>query len=175
MNLMIEKLPELLTASILTIKLTFLSLFFGIILGLFFAILRLSKNKIIYNFSYYYSFIFRGTPLFVQIFIIYFGLAQLDFIRESFLWIILKKPFWCAIIAFALNTGAYTSEIFRSGFEKIDKNLIDAAHSLGMSKYNIFYKIILPIGLKKSISSTMFIQLYIDIHTAGRTCLPSTA
>tara|TARA_B100000579_G_C22813772_1_gene846690 strand:+ start:1272 stop:1949 length:678 start_codon:yes stop_codon:yes gene_type:complete len=151
MNLMIEKLPELLTASALTIKLTLLSLLFGIILGLFFAILRLSKNKIIFNFSYYYSFVFRGTPLFVQIFIIYFGLAQLEFIRESFLWIVLKKPFWCAIIAFTLNTGAYTSEIFRSAFEKIDKNLIDAANSLGMSKYKIFYKVILPIGLKQSI------------------------
>tara|TARA_X000000368_G_C22999226_1_gene698186 strand:- start:226 stop:903 length:678 start_codon:yes stop_codon:yes gene_type:complete len=151
MNLMIEKLPELLTASLLTIKLTLLSLLFGIILGLFFAILRLSKNKIIFNFSYYYSFVFRGTPLFVQIFIIYFGLAQLEFIRESFLWIVLKKPFWCAIIAFTLNTGAYTSEIFRSAFEKIDKNLIDAANSLGMSKYKIFYKVILPIGLKQSI------------------------
>ena len=148
---MIEKLPELLTASLLTIKLTLLSLLFGIILGLFFAILRLSKNKIIFNFSYYYSFVFRGTPLFVQIFIIYFGLAQLEFIRESFLWIVLKKPFWCAIIAFTLNTGAYTSEIFRSAFEKIDKNLIDAANSLGMSKYKIFYKVILPIGLKQSI------------------------
>ncbi len=148
---MIEKLPELLTASALTIKLTLLSLLFGIILGLFFAILRLSKNKIIFNFSYYYSFVFRGTPLFVQIFIIYFGLAQLEFIRESFLWIVLKKPFWCAIIAFTLNTGAYTSEIFRSAFEKIDKNLIDAANSLGMSKYKIFYKVILPIGLKQSI------------------------
>ena len=151
MNLMIEKLPELLKASILTIELTLLSLFIGILLGLVFAILRLSKNKVVHNISYYYSFIFRGTPLFVQMFIIYFGLAQLEFIRESFLWVVLKKPYWCAIIAFSLNTGAYTAEIFRSGFEKVDKDLIEAAHSLGMSKYNIFYKIILPIGLKQSI------------------------
>ena len=107
MNLMIEKLPELLKASILTVELTLLSLIFGIFLGLFFAILRLSKNKIVYNISYYYSFIFRGTPLFVQLFIIYFGLAQIEFIRESFLWVVLRKPFWCAIIAFTLNTGAY--------------------------------------------------------------------
>ena len=148
---MIEKLPELLKASILTIELTLLSLFIGILLGLVFAILRLSKNKVVHNISYYYSFIFRGTPLFVQMFIIYFGLAQLEFIRESFLWVVLKKPYWCAIIAFSLNTGAYTAEIFRSGFEKVDKDLIEAAHSLGMSKYNIFYKIILPIGLKQSI------------------------
>ncbi len=151
MSLMIEKLPELLRASILTIELTLLSLVIGIILGLIFAILRLSKNRVVCNISYYYSFVFRGTPLFVQMFIIYFGLAQLEFIRESFLWVVLKKPYWCAIIAFSLNTGAYTSEIFRSAFEKVDKNLIEAAHSLGMSKYNIFYKIIFPIGLKQSI------------------------
>ncbi len=151
MDLMIEKLPELLKATILTIELTLISLIFGIFLGLFFAILRLSKNKIIYNISYYYSFVFRGTPLFVQLFIIYFGLAQIEFIRESFLWVVLKKPFWCAIIAFTLNTGAYTAEIFRSAFDKVDKNLIDAAKSLGMTKYNIFLKIILPIGLKQSI------------------------
>ena len=148
---MIEKIPELLNATILTIQLTLFSLIVGIFLGLFFAILRLNKNKVVSGFSYYYSFIFRGTPLLVQLFIIYFGLAQLEFIRESFLWTVLKKPFWCAIIAFALNTGAYTAEIFRSGFEKVDKQLIDAAKSLGMSKYNTFYKIILPVGLKRSI------------------------
>ena len=140
MKLMIEKIPELLEASIITVQLTFFSLVVGIFLGLFFAVLRLSKNKILSGISYYYSFVFRGTPLLVQLFIIYFGLAQLEFVRESFLWIVLKKPFWCAIIAFALNTGAYTAEIFRSGFEKVDKQLIDAAKSLGMSKYNfIFY------------------------------------
>ena len=138
MNLMIEKLPELLKASILTVELTLLSLIFGIFLGLFFAILRLSKNKIVYNISYYYSFIFRGTPLFVQLFIIYFGLAQIEFIRESFLWVVLRKPFWCAIIAFTLNTGAYSAEIFRSKFDKVDKKFIEAANSLGMTKYNIF-------------------------------------
>ena len=63
----------------------------------------------------------------------------------------MKKPYWCAIIAFALNTGAYTSEIFRSAFEKIDKSLIEAADSLGLNKLRIFITIILPIGIKRSI------------------------
>ena len=81
MDLMIESLPRLLNATILTIELTLLSLFFGIFVGIFFAVLRTSKNKIFYYISCYYSYILRGTPLLVQIFIIYFGLAQLEWIR----------------------------------------------------------------------------------------------
>ena len=120
MELMIESFPRLLNATLLTIELTLLSLFFGIFVGVFFAILRTSKNKILYYLSYYYSYFFRGTPLLVQIFIIYFGLGQVEWIRESFLWIILKEPYTCAILAFTLNTGAYSSEIFRSAFETIN-------------------------------------------------------
>jgi len=151
MNIILENIPKLFKASILTIELTLLSLFIGIFIGLFFAILRLSKNKLLFNISYYYSFIFRGTPLLVQIFIIYFGLAQLEFIRESFLWLVLKNPFACAILAFSLNTGAYTSEIFRSGFEKVDKNIIEAGNALGISNFYIFIKIKLPIAIKQSL------------------------
>ena len=76
MDLMIESFPRLLNATKLTIELTLLSLFFGIFVGVFFAILRTSKNKIFYFISYYYSYIFRGTPLLVQIFIIYFMLKK---------------------------------------------------------------------------------------------------
>ena len=90
MDLMIESLPRLLKATKLTIELTLLSLFFGIFVGVFFAILRTSKSKILFFISYYYSYVLRGTPLLVQIFIVYFGLAQLEWIRESFLWIFLK-------------------------------------------------------------------------------------
>ena len=91
MDLMIESLPRLLNATKLTIELTLLSLFFGIFVGVFFAILRTSKNKVFYYIAYYYSYILRGTPLLVQIFIIYFGLGQVEWIRESFLWIVLKN------------------------------------------------------------------------------------
>ena len=151
MELMIESFPRLLNATVLTIELTLLSLFFGIFVGVFFAILRTSKNKILQNFSYYYSYIFRGTPLLVQIFIIYFGLGQVEWIRESFLWIILKEPYTCAILAFTLNTGAYSSEIFRSAFETINKGIVEAAKSLGINKVNIFLKVKLPIAIKQSL------------------------
>tara|TARA_B100000965_G_C19556358_1_gene742392 strand:- start:591 stop:1259 length:669 start_codon:yes stop_codon:yes gene_type:complete len=151
MKPLIDNLPDILNSALLTIELTIFSILIGLIIGFFFALMRISKIKLLSYISYYYSFVFRGTPLFVQIFIIYFGLAQLEFVRESFLWVVLKKPYWCAIIAFALNTGAYTSEIFRSGFEKIDKNLIEAANSLGLNKLKTFLTITLPIGIKRSI------------------------
>ena len=151
MDLMLESFPKLLNATKLTNQLTLLSLFFGIFVGAFFALLRTSKYKIFYYIAYYYSYIFRGTPLLVQIFIIYFGLAQLEWVRDSFLWIFLKEPYSCAILAFTLNTGAYTSEIFRSAFETINKGILEAAKSLGLSKINTFFKIKLPIAIKQSL------------------------
>ena len=151
LDLMISSFPKLLSATLVTLKLLSLSLIFGLVLGLFFAILRLNKNIFLNKFSYFYSYIFRGTPLLVQIFIIYFGLGQIEFLRSSFLWIILKEPYWCAIIAFSLNTGAYTSEILRSAFETINKGFIEAGDSLGISKKIIFYKIQIPIAIRQSL------------------------
>tara|TARA_B100001765_G_scaffold209941_1_gene170696 strand:- start:951 stop:1625 length:675 start_codon:yes stop_codon:yes gene_type:complete len=151
MDLMLESFPRLLSATLLTIELTLLSLLFGVFVGAFFAVLRVSKNKVLYFISYYYSYVFRGTPLLVQIFIIYFGLGQVEWLRESFLWVIFKEPYSCAIIAFTLNTGAYTSEIFRSAFETINKGLIEAAEGLGLNKIRIFFKIKLPIAIKQSL------------------------
>ena len=147
----LEHFPRLLKAAKLTIELTLLSLFFGIFVGVFFAILRTSKNKILFYISYYYSYVLRGTPLLVQIFIIYFGLAQLEWVRESFLWVFLKEPYSCAILAFTLNTGAYSSEIFRSAFETVNKGIVEAADGLGLSKINTFLKVKLPIAIRQSL------------------------
>ena len=132
-------------------KLLSLALVFGLIIGFIFAILRLSKNNIISNFSYGFSYIFRGTPLLVQIFIIYFGLGQIEYLRSTILWTILKEPYWCAVIAFSLNTGAYTSEILRSAFQTIKPGLIEAGKSLGISSRIIFYKIQIPLAIKQSL------------------------
>ena len=151
LDLMVNSFPKLLNATLVTLKLLSLSLIFGLILGLFFAILRLNKNIFLNKFSYFYSYVFRGTPLLVQIFIIYFGLGKIEFLRSSFLWIILKEPYWCAIIAFSLNTGAYTSEILRSAFQTINKGFIEAGDSLGISKKIIFYKIQIPIAIRQSL------------------------
>ena len=151
LDLMITSFPKLLNATLITLKLLSVSLVLGLFLGLFFAILRLNKNFFINKFAYGYSYIFRGTPLLVQIFIIYFGLGQIESLRSSFLWVVLKEPYWCAIIAFALNTGAYTSEILRSAFQTIKPGFIEAGKSLGIQSKIIFYKIQVPIAIRQSL------------------------
>ena len=150
-DLIINSFPKLILASITTLKLLSVSIFIGFFIGLFFAILRIKNNLILGKLAYGYSYIFRGTPLLVQIFIIYYGFGQVEFIRESFLWIILKEPYWCAVIAFALNTGAYTSEILRSAFQTIKPGFIEAGKSLGVSGKIIFYKIQIPIAIRQSL------------------------
>jgi len=150
-DLMITSFPKLLGATVITLKLLSASLFFGLFLGLFFAILRLNKNIFINKFSYGYSYVFRGTLLLVQIFIIYFGLGQIEYLRSTILWVVLKEPYWCAIIAFTLNTGAYTSEILRSAFQTIKPGIIEAGKSLGISNKIIFYKIQIPIAIRQSL------------------------
>ena len=150
-ELMINSFPKLLSAAAITLKLLSVSLIIGLIIGLLFAILRLNTNIFINRFAYGYSYLFRGTPLLVQIFIIYFGLGQIEYLRTTFLWTILKEPYWCAIIAFALNTGAYTSEILRSAFETIKPGIIEAGKSLGISSRVIFYKIQIPIAIRQSL------------------------
>ncbi len=151
LELMFNSFPKLLSAAVITLKLLSVSLIIGLFIGLFFAILRLNKNIFINRFAYGYSYIFRGTPLLVQIFIIYFGLGQIEYLRSTVLWVILKEPYWCAIIAFALNTGAYTSEILRSAFQTIKPGIIEAGKSLGISNKVIFHKIQIPIAIRQSL------------------------
>ena len=150
-ELMINSFPKLLNATAITLKLLSASLFFGLFIGLLFAVLRMNKNPILNRFSYGYSYVFRGTPLLVQIFIIYYGLGQIEYFRSTVLWVIFKEPYWCAIIAFALNTGAYTSEILRSAFQTIKPGFIEAGKSLGISSRIIFYKIQIPIAIRQSL------------------------
>ena len=151
LDLILNSFPKLFLASITTLKLLSASMIIGLFIGLFFAILRIKNTNVLGKIAYLYSYIFRGTPLLVQIFIIYYGFGQVEFIRESLLWNILKEPYWCAVIAFALNTGAYTSEILRSAFQTIRPGFIEAGKSLGISNNIIFYKIQIPIAIRQSL------------------------
>ena len=91
LELILNSLPKLIPAALVTLKLLISSLIIGLIIGLGFAILRLNKNIFINKFAYGYSYLFRGTPLLVQIFIIYYGLAQIEYLRSTFLWAIIKE------------------------------------------------------------------------------------
>ena len=150
-DLIISSFPKMINAAFITVQLLSLSLLIGLFIGLLAAILRLNRNIFVNKLAYGYSYLFRGTPLLVQIYIIYFGLGNIEFIRTTFLWVFLKEPFWCAIIAFALNTGAYTSEILRSAFQTIKPGVIEAGKSLGISNKIIFYKIQIPIAIRQSL------------------------
>jgi len=132
-----------------TLLLLIASLPIGFILSLIFALGRVSKNKFLSKTIEYYIFIIRGTPLLVQIYLIYFGLGSVKAVRDSFLWIVLKEPFWCGVIALTINTVAYGSEIFRGGIQAVSKGQIESGKSLGFTRIGLLRKIIFPIALRR--------------------------
>ena len=133
-----------------TILLVLLSLSIGLFISIFFALARISSIKSLSQIVYYYIFIIRGTPLLVQIYLIYFGLGSIKSIRESFLWILLKEPFWCGVLALILNTVAYTTEIIRGGIQSVTRGQIESSKALGMSKFIMYYKVILPVAFRQA-------------------------
>jgi len=132
-----------------TLLLLVVSLPIGFVLSLIFALGRVSKNKILSKIIGYYIFIIRGTPLLVQIYLIYFGLGSIKLIRDSFLWILLKEPFWCGVLALTINTVAYGSEIFRGGIQAVSQGQIESGKSLGFTRIGLLRKIIFPIALRR--------------------------
>ena len=136
-----------------TILLLLISLPLGFVLALLFALGRVSKITLLSRTIASYIFVIRGTPLLVQIYLIYFGLGSVKFIRESFLWYALKEPFWCGVIALTINTVAYGAEIFRGGIQSIEKSQIESGLSLGFGKFLLLRKIILPIAIRKVLPS----------------------
>ena len=132
-----------------TILLLLISLPLGFVLALLFALGRVSKITLLSRTIASYIFVIRGTPLLVQIYLIYFGLGSVKFIRESFLWYALKEPFWCGVIALTINTVAYGAEIFRGGIQSIEKSQVESGLSLGFGKFLLLRKIILPIAIRK--------------------------
>ena len=136
-----------------TILLLLISLPLGFVLALLFALGRVSKITLLSRTIATYIFVVRGTPLLVQIYLIYFGLGSVKFIRESFLWYALKEPFWCGVIALTINTVAYGAEIFRGGIQSIEKSQVESGLSLGFGKFLLLRKIILPIAIRKVLPS----------------------
>ena len=136
-----------------TILLLLISLPLGFVFALLFALGRVSKIILLSRTIASYIFVIRGTPFLVQIYLIYFGLGSVKFIRESFLWYALKEPFWCGVIALTINTVAYGAEIFRGGIQSIEKSQVESGLSLGFGKFLLLRKIILPIAIRKVLPS----------------------
>jgi octopine/nopaline transport system permease protein len=150
-GLMIETFPKLLSGLNLTIQLVTISLFLGFCLAIGMALLRLSNNTFLSFFAKTYVFYIRGTPLLVQIFLIYYGIAQFEIIRESFVWSFFKEAYWCGILALTLNTCAYSSEIIRGGIQSVPFGQIESAKSVGMSRFLLYRRIILPIAFRQAL------------------------
>ena len=150
-GLVFGSLPKMLVGLGLTLELLFLSSFIGLVLAVVTLLMRISGRWILVAPAVAFIYIFRGTPILVQIFVIYYGLPQFEFIREGVLWPFLREPFWCCILALSLNAGAYVSEILRGGVLGVDKGLLEAASALGISKTQRFIYIISPIAIRLSL------------------------
>lgn len=147
-DLIAESLPAMLSGFGITLQLLVVSGVLGLLLAIILLLMRLSGKFYLDWPAQLYIYIFRGTPILVQIFIIYYGLPQFEIVRESILWSVLREPTGCAIVALTLNTGAYVSEILRGGVLGVDKGLLEAGSALGMSARQKFIYITTPIATR---------------------------
>ena len=150
-NVIINNLPLYLNGLLVTIQLVLIALISGFGLAVPLALMAVSKVSFFKYPAKTYIYFFRGTPLLVQMFLLYYGMGQFEEIRESVLWILFKEAYWCAIIAFALNTAGYTAEILRGAIEQTPFGEIEAANASGMSKYTLYRRIILPGSFRRAL------------------------
>lgn len=140
----IEGIPTLLEGLVRTFELVGISLALGFLLAVPLALLRTSRNPIAWMPVYAYIYVMRGTPLLVQLYLIYYGSGQIPGIQETVFWPFLRESWYCAILAFTLNTAAYQAEIFRGAILAVPHGEIEAARSVGMSPALLYRRIVLP-------------------------------
>ena len=133
-----------------TLHLTALALFFGFLIALP-ASLALARRSRFSPLVRGYVYVFRGTPLLVQTYLVYYGLAQFEFVRESWAWFFLREAWWCAVIVFSLNAGAYGAAILRGAIKTTPKGEIDGAKSLGLSERQVTWLILMPSALRRAL------------------------
>jgi len=143
-EVIIKWLPKLAQGATLTLELVAIAVIAGLLLAIPLGIARSSRLGYVRALPYAYIFFFRGTPLLVQLFLVYYGLAQFDAVRNSALWPYLRDPFWCATATMTLHTAAYIAEILRGAIQAIPRGEIEAARALGMSGPKALFHIILP-------------------------------
>ncbi|KPA92333.1 MULTISPECIES: ABC transporter permease [Pseudomonas] len=143
-EVILKWLPKFFQGAALTLELLGIAVVLGLVLAVPLGIARASKLWYVRSLPYGYIFFFRGTPLLVQLFLVYYGLAQFDVVRDSFMWPYLRDPFWCAAATMTLHTTAYIAEILRGAIQAIPPGEIEAARALGMSRPKALFYIILP-------------------------------
>lgn len=149
---MAETFVKLLEGVPLTLKLAFSSVALGGVFALLLALMRMSGIAPLDWFARGYVFVFRGTPLLVQVFLIYYGLGQFrPALQELGIWWFFREPYWCALTALTLNTAAYASEIFRGGLQAVPYGQVEAARACGMSGFTLFRRIVFPIALRQAL------------------------
>lgn len=137
--------PRMLDGLVITIKLVALSFTLGMVLGLFLAIGRMSKVKLVQYSCRTYIYFFRGSPLLAQLFLLYYGLGSLrPFWQDVGLWWFFRDAWYCSLLAFTLNTAAYQAEIFRGSLMAIPKGQYEACQSLGLGSVTAMLRVILP-------------------------------
>lgn len=146
-----ETLLKLLGALPTTLGLFFASLALGLLLSLAVVALRVSRYPWLSYPARFYIMVFRGTPLLIQMFLIYYGLGQFPAVRDSFAWVVLKSPYGCAVISLALCTAGYTAEIIRGGLQSVPLGQIEAGQAVGMSRWTLLWRVIGPITLRQAL------------------------
>jgi octopine/nopaline transport system permease protein len=145
---LLEIFRQLIAGVPLTLQLALLSLSIGFVLAILVAALAASPIAPLRWLAQAHVELFRGTPLLVQIFLIYYGLGQIPALRQSFLWPFFREPYWCAIFALALNTSAYTAEIIRGAVQAVPPGEVEAARACGMSGFLLRRRIVWSIALR---------------------------
>lgn len=132
-----------------TVALVMIGLAFGALLALPMAIARWQRTPVAAPLVGAFVYVFRGTPMLVQAYVIYYGLAQFEVVRDSVFWVVLREPWWCCAIAFAINSAAYQVEIYRGGLDAVPRGEIEATVAIGMTRTMALRRIILPSALRR--------------------------
>ncbi|WP_265975331.1 ABC transporter permease [Brucella intermedia] len=144
--------PYLLEGAWLTLLITLFGIVVGFPWAMLVAVARISRPALLQFCADGYCAVFRGTPMLVQIFVLYYGLAQIPFIRQNPLaWWLIGDSLHVAILAVVLNTGAYTAEIFRTAFLSLPRGPIEAAQACGMTRWTIFRRVTFPLALRQAL------------------------
>ena len=146
-----ESLPLYVEGIRTTLVLLVISLAASFVLAVPLAVARVSSNRWISQPVWLFTYVLRGTPLLVQLYIVYHGLAQFEAVRDSFAWVALKNAWFCAWLAFTLNSTAYTTEIFAGALRATNVGEIEAARSYGLSGIQLYRRVLLPSALRRAL------------------------